>query len=65
MRTAGLVYQRHRWETRTAIFQRHALDLFEEVALKATKAASIGLEILVPSSSTPSPGLPFQVSMRS
>ena len=31
-------YQRHGWETRTAIFQRHALDLLEEVALKATKA---------------------------
>ena len=37
-------YQRHGWETRTAIFQRHALDLLEEVALKATKAASIGLD---------------------
>ena len=37
-------YERHGWETRTAVFQRHALDLLEEVALKATKAASIGLE---------------------
>ena len=31
-------YQHHGWETRTAIFQRHALDLLEEVALKADKA---------------------------
>ena len=28
----------------TAVFQRHALDLLEEVALEATKAASVGLE---------------------
>jgi len=37
-------YQHHGWETRTSIFQRHALDLLEEVALEAAKRASIGLE---------------------
>ena len=37
-------YQHHGWETRTAIFQRHALDLLEEVALKAAKGASIRLD---------------------
>jgi alkylresorcinol/alkylpyrone synthase len=37
-------YQRHGWETRTAVFQRHALDLLEEVALKTTEAASIRLD---------------------
>ena len=52
-------------KTRTAIFQRHALDLLEEVALKAAKAPLSGSTILVRLSSTPSLGLPFQVSMRS
>jgi alkylresorcinol/alkylpyrone synthase len=37
-------YEDHGWETRTAIFQRHALDLLEEVTLKAAKRASIGLD---------------------
>jgi alkylresorcinol/alkylpyrone synthase len=37
-------HQRHGWEARTAIFQRHALDLLEEVALKTTEAASIKLD---------------------
>src|SRR5262245_52808686 len=37
-------YRHHGWETRTATFQRHALDLLEEVALKAAKSASIGLD---------------------
>jgi alkylresorcinol/alkylpyrone synthase len=36
-------YERHGWEARTAVFQRHALDLLEEVALNAIKAAGIGL----------------------
>jgi alkylresorcinol/alkylpyrone synthase len=36
-------HQRHGWEARTAIFQRHALDLLEEAALKTTEAASIKL----------------------
>lgn len=37
-------HERHGWETRTAIFQRHALALLEEVALKTTEAASIKLD---------------------
>lgn len=37
-------HQRHGWEARTAIFQRHALDLLEEAALKTTEAASIKLD---------------------
>jgi alkylresorcinol/alkylpyrone synthase len=36
-------YERHGWEERTAVFQRHALALLEEVALKATAAAGIEL----------------------
>jgi alkylresorcinol/alkylpyrone synthase len=36
-------YERHGWEARTTVFQRHALELLEEVALNATKAAGIGL----------------------
>ncbi|MGZ5863658.1 MAG: type III polyketide synthase, partial [Methyloceanibacter sp.] len=35
--------ERHGWEARTAAFQRHALALLEEVALKATDAAGIEL----------------------
>ena len=58
-------YERHGWETRTAVFQRHALDLLEEVALEATKAPLLGSKTSARLSSTPSPGLPFQVSMRS
>ena len=37
-------HQRHGWEARTAIFQRHAVDLLEEVAFKTTEAASIKLD---------------------
>ncbi len=36
-------YERHGWEARTAAFQRHALALLEEVALKAIDAAGIKL----------------------
>ena len=36
-------YQRHGWEARTEAFQRHALTLLEEVALKAIAAAGISL----------------------
>ncbi len=36
-------HEQQSWETRTASFQRHALALLEEVALKATKAAGIRL----------------------
>jgi alkylresorcinol/alkylpyrone synthase len=37
-------HRRHGWEARTLLFQRHALDLLEEVALKATETASIKLD---------------------
>jgi alkylresorcinol/alkylpyrone synthase len=33
----------HSWEERTASFHKHALDLLEQVTLKATEAAGIGL----------------------
>jgi alkylresorcinol/alkylpyrone synthase len=33
----------HSWEERTASFHKHALDLLEQVILKATEAAGIGL----------------------
>jgi alkylresorcinol/alkylpyrone synthase len=33
----------HTWEDRTASFQKHALDLLEQVTLKATEAAGVGL----------------------
>ena len=33
----------HSWEERTASFHKHALDLLEQVILKATDAAGIGL----------------------
>jgi alkylresorcinol/alkylpyrone synthase len=33
----------HSWEERTASFHKHALDLLEQVTLKATDAAGIGL----------------------
>ena len=33
----------HTWEERTASFQKHALDLLEEVTIKATKAAGVAL----------------------
>jgi alkylresorcinol/alkylpyrone synthase len=36
-------FERHGWEARTLAFQDHALALLEEVALKAIKAAGIGL----------------------
>ena len=58
-------YQHHGWETRTAIFQRHALDLLEEVTIEAAKWPLLSSTILVRLLSTPSPGLRFQVSMRS
>jgi alkylresorcinol/alkylpyrone synthase len=36
----------HSWEERTAIFQKHALDLLEQVTVKATEAAGIGLDAI-------------------
>jgi alkylresorcinol/alkylpyrone synthase len=36
-------YEQHAWETRTEIFQRHALHLLEEVTLKAVASAGIDL----------------------
>jgi alkylresorcinol/alkylpyrone synthase len=33
----------HSWEERTASFRKHALDLLEEVTLKATEAANVAL----------------------
>jgi alkylresorcinol/alkylpyrone synthase len=36
-------YERHGWEARTEVFQRHALQLLEEVTLAAIDAAGIGL----------------------
>jgi alkylresorcinol/alkylpyrone synthase len=43
------------WEERTASFQKHALDLFEEITVKAAKSAGIALsaiDILVTNSVT-------------
>src|ERR1700722_4492323 len=40
----------HSWEERTASFQKHALDLLEEVTLKAVEAAGVefgDIDILV------------------
>ncbi|HCL62745.1 MAG TPA: chalcone synthase [Rhizobiales bacterium] len=37
-------YERHGWEARTEVFQRHALQLLEEVTLAAIAAAGIGLK---------------------
>jgi alkylresorcinol/alkylpyrone synthase len=37
-------YERHGWEARTAVFQRHALDMLEKVTLKVTESAGIGLQ---------------------
>lgn len=45
----------HTWEERTASFQKHALDLFEEVTVNAAKSADIALsaiDILVTNSVT-------------
>jgi alkylresorcinol/alkylpyrone synthase len=45
----------HTWEERTASFQKHALDLFEQVTVKAAKSAGIALsaiDILVTNSVT-------------
>jgi alkylresorcinol/alkylpyrone synthase len=36
----------HSWEERTAIFQKHALDLLADVTLKATAAAGVALEAI-------------------
>ena len=33
----------HSWEERTAIFQKHAIDLLADVTLKATAAAGVAL----------------------
>jgi alkylresorcinol/alkylpyrone synthase len=41
---ADWYYERHGWEARTEVFQRHALDLLEEVALAAIAKAGIGLK---------------------
>ena len=37
-------YERHGWEARTEVFQRHALQLLEEVTLAAIADAGIALE---------------------
>jgi alkylresorcinol/alkylpyrone synthase len=37
-------YERHGWEARTKVFQRHALALLEEVTLAALANAGIGLK---------------------
>jgi len=37
-------YEHHGWEERTEVFQRHALQLLEEVTLAATADAGIGLK---------------------
>ena len=45
----------HSWEERTASFQKHALDLFEEITVRATASAGIALssiDILVTNSVT-------------
>ena len=39
-----MVLQPHGWEERARLFQRHALDLLEEAALKATAGAGIELK---------------------
>lgn len=36
----------HNWEERTAIFQKHALDLLEQVTVKATEAAGVRLDTI-------------------
>ena len=36
----------HTWEERTAIFQKHALDLLADVTLKATASAGVALEAI-------------------
>src|SRR5262245_467177 len=36
--------QTHGWEDRTATFQRHALELLEQVAVKAVQAAGLALD---------------------
>jgi alkylresorcinol/alkylpyrone synthase len=36
----------HSWEERTAIFQKHALDLLADVTLKATASAGVALEAI-------------------
>jgi alkylresorcinol/alkylpyrone synthase len=36
----------HSWEERTASFHRHALDLLEQVTVKATEAAGVGLDAI-------------------
>ena len=41
---ANWYYQRHGWEARTEVFQRHALSLLEEVTLASVAAAGISLK---------------------
>ncbi len=36
----------HSWEERTAAFQKHALDLLEQVTVKAAAAAGVGLDAI-------------------
>src|SRR5580700_5306799 len=36
----------HTWEERTASFQKNALDLFEQVTLKATESAGVALDAI-------------------
>jgi alkylresorcinol/alkylpyrone synthase len=36
----------HSWEERTQSFHRHALDLLEQVTVKATEAAGVGLDAI-------------------
>src|SRR5262245_45646585 len=59
-------YEReHGWEERSEVFVHHALDPLEEVALGAVHAAASSSRISAPSSSTPSPGLPYRALIRS
>ena len=41
---ADWYHQRRSWEERTEAFSRHAVDLLEQAALKATKAAGLELK---------------------
>ncbi len=42
----GWYLEPHSWEERSASFQRHAVDLLEQVTLKATAAANIRLDAI-------------------
>jgi alkylresorcinol/alkylpyrone synthase len=47
---ADWYHQRRSWEERTDAFRRHAVDLLEEVALKATEKADLNLRDVMRSS---------------